>query len=303
VLLTSVRNEGINLIEWLSHSRAIGIESVVLYTNDNSDASDELIDILAKAGILLAIKNTTRIPIQRDIQKKIFNHALFSLPELWNHEWVFFADADEFLLLNNGRWTIAQMSAAADAACEGVPSSGICFNWKWFGSEGLIKRKPGLALEIFNHSRPDLHVKTIARLREITGFHTCHIPQLMSGGFLLDGGFEKIKAPTGEVGPVYKYGQLNHYWHKSFEEFVAKKLRSKNDRTFEHFFVWQDPSLESVDRVPPILLEKVKVEIESLGAIPGVGAQLAKIENRFQAMLREFDSGGEILRIYNGHRS
>ena len=55
-IVTSVRNEGLSILEWLAYHRSIGFKSFFIYTNDNTDRSDDLLRILAK-GLVTLIEN------------------------------------------------------------------------------------------------------------------------------------------------------------------------------------------------------------------------------------------------------
>jgi hypothetical protein len=90
--------------------------------------------------------------------------------------------------------------------------------------------------------------------------------------------------------PVYDYGQINHYWHKSFEEFIAKHLRSRGNAKFQNFFdYWGNRRAGPSETVPAAWIERVKAEMATLEALPGINAALRKIETKFSAMLADFD--------------
>ena len=49
-LLSAVKNEGPDLLEWLAWHRMIGFDRIVIFSNDCSDGSDGLPDALEGIG-------------------------------------------------------------------------------------------------------------------------------------------------------------------------------------------------------------------------------------------------------------
>ena len=57
VAITCVRNEGAYLIEWLAHHRAVGFDHFVVFTNDCSDQTCQVLDYFAGLGWVTHIPN------------------------------------------------------------------------------------------------------------------------------------------------------------------------------------------------------------------------------------------------------
>ena len=57
VAITSVRDEGAYLIEWLAHHRAVGFDHFVVFSNDCSDPTTEILDHCAGQGWLTHVPN------------------------------------------------------------------------------------------------------------------------------------------------------------------------------------------------------------------------------------------------------
>ncbi len=55
--LTSARNEGSYLLDWIAYHRSIGFDHIFIYTNDNTDGSDDLLDRLAYTGAVTWLRN------------------------------------------------------------------------------------------------------------------------------------------------------------------------------------------------------------------------------------------------------
>ncbi|MXV43827.1 glycosyltransferase family 92 protein [Saccharibacter sp. 17.LH.SD] len=97
-MVTTVRNEGIYLLEWIAYHRSIGVEHFFIYSNDNADGSEKLLEELAHQGIITWIDNPTSS--DQSPQFKAYGHALNALPDILNFKWCFIVDGDEFITLN-----------------------------------------------------------------------------------------------------------------------------------------------------------------------------------------------------------
>ncbi len=273
-MLTSIRSEGINLLEWIAYHRLAGVEHFFVYANDNEDDSDELLRTLERNGIITYIPNETVVRGVYQIQSKVFEHAIHFLPEIRDFEWVFFADPDEFLILQSGTEACGTITDYLDKVpasdSTGALVSGVCWNWKWFNNEAVLKRSDQLNFERFKRSKPDRHVKTVARFRDVVGFGLSHKPRVMGGSILVNPVFQPVDLNSVGADPEYSVGQLNHYWSRSFEEFAAKHARGRGDRDFSQFFVWGNQFMGTPDEVPEALIVRVRGEIERLINLDGV---------------------------------
>jgi hypothetical protein len=302
-VVTSIRNEGINILEWIAHHRALGVEDFIIYANDNDDGSSELLEILAAAKLVHVIWNSTALG--RDggsmfpVQAKAYGHACEFLAATLNFEWLLFCDIDEFLVTA----ALDQPRPLDDlfARLEAMPDepAAVLFHWKCFTSQCVFHRAPGLNFERFPHFAKADHVKTLVRRDRCLAFSTSHLPRTVHGDVVLDGALQPVSAPYFRMPPVYGYGQINHYWHKSFEEFIAKHLRSRGNAKFQSFFeYWGNRRSGPSEHMPAAWIERVKAEIKTLEALPGMAAALAKIETNFAAMLADFDRDNDSQAIY-----
>ena len=299
-IVTAARNEGINIIEWIAHHWLLGIDDFFIYVNDNDDGSSELLRILAEHGVIHLIHNATTLGKDGGdmfpIQARVYGHATQVLKETRGFAWLLFSDIDEFLvtqpLLEAPETTrpLDDLFRLVDAM-PGPPAA-VALHWKWFNSQCEFRRRPGLNFERFPFWIGTDHVKTIVRGSRPLSFSTSHMPRLPHGDVVLNGALQPLAAPNFRMWPAaYDYAQVNHYWNKSFEEFIAKHLRVWGDRTFDTFFDYGANRVAGGTReaMPEAWMNRLRQEIASLTALPGVAATLAEIETNFAAMLAEFD--------------
>src|SRR4029077_12214959 len=85
-VVTSIRNEGPWILEWIAFYRALKFDSIIIFHNDNDDGSDELLSLLNSAGVIHLIRNNVSRTISP--QKKAFNYSVHLLPLVHSHQWV-----------------------------------------------------------------------------------------------------------------------------------------------------------------------------------------------------------------------
>jgi hypothetical protein len=297
--VTTIRNEGINLIEWIAHHRLFGIDDFIIYVNDNDDGSSDMLKLLAAHGVIHVIWNSTAI--KRDgsanmfpIQAKCFGHAAEILPEARDYEWLLFSDVDEFLVTQPMLQDPPHPRPIDDLfarmeAMDPTPAA-VSFNWKLFTSQAELRRRTGLNFERFTQRGGDLHVKTIARGDHCVAFHTSHLPTLLPGDIVLNDALEISRNPSFRMEPTFKYGQFNHYFSKSFEEYIGKHLRIWGEKKLVEFFnMGGNRERKPAETVPAAWIARLHEEIGRLQNLPGVAPELAKIETAFAALLADFD--------------
>ena len=111
-IVTTMKNEGPFILEWLAHHRAIGVTDFLIYTNDCTDGTDRLLDLLAARGLVVHRDNPYRgspLPPQHAALQ-----AAESEPVLHSADWAICMDVDEFISirLGDGRWELVTRHAA-----------------------------------------------------------------------------------------------------------------------------------------------------------------------------------------------
>ena len=55
--VTTQKNEGAFLLEWIAYHKIIGLTDIVILSNDCEDGSDEMLDHLSKSGEIIHLRN------------------------------------------------------------------------------------------------------------------------------------------------------------------------------------------------------------------------------------------------------
>lgn len=234
LLVTTMRNEGAFIPEWLAWHRRIGFSHFLIYTNDCEDGTDRILDRLAEAGLVTHRPNPPQG--KKTIQWQALTRARTE-PVLQAAEWVMVADVDEFLVIHAGGGRLDDLIAAAPEA------GAFAIDWRMFGSGGRRGYEPGLVGAQFTRAAPEALVwpwravqfKTLFRNENLRQLGV-HRPKFQAGAepVWCDGNGRRVRAPIGTVlthaGPRYGLAQLNHYALGSAEDFLVKADRGRPNR-------------------------------------------------------------------------
>ena len=315
-VVVAMRDDGIYILEWIAYYLELGFEHIFVYTNDNTDGSEELLRLLAENGVITLIESETSGKVAPE--EKAYGHSIQLLLPIRDFQWVFYVDSDEFLAPGpDGGDSITTVIEDLHARFPERMPTGICFAWRWMISDLIYAREPGLMIERFEHGKTHFMTKAMVRLDDVVSMRNSHYPVMYAGGFLVDSNFDRLPDDVSQVWTQrrsqYAGGWLNHYWPRSFEEFAIKKARARSlmleenlyDRPFELFFEWNDYETElNYHPVPAALIGKVKRRVGELRAIEGVAALADRLDREFPALLNHYYGGGRQLRaLYHRHQT
>ncbi len=221
-----VKDEADYLLEWIAYHRVVGVETFLIYDNDSTDGTTELLTALENAGVCHRI-GWPRSAYPASPQIHAYRHAVREHGH--DFEWMAIIDADEFVV----PLAADDVPTLLREKFSDAPS--VVISWRVFGSCGQIEPDARPVIERFtrcaeNSARPNQNVKSIVRpeLVKTTFIHNhilvdgC-IPLLSDGTRLPDPEAHRLDAP------VYGDLQVNHYYCKSLREFERKRLRGLAD--------------------------------------------------------------------------
>ena len=299
--IASARNEGPYLLEWIAYHRAIGVESIFLYTNNNSDGSDELLSALAKSRVIVWMQN--ELAPGCAAQAKAYGHALGVLPDTLDYRWALVIDLDEFFVFNPDLFRSLPEYISWQ---EQQPVDAIALNWAVVGSGGQINWRDEPVTKRFTTQLGTAPlVKTMFRPRKFM-HSTPHHPtayRRTNTIFLNSDREAHVYTDSGDPAvsdsPRANCAWVNHYFFKSVEEFLWKFSRNRGDqpmvpeltsaalpRDFVESFVAQHlntngTTSDAVQRCVPDL----NLRMLELMTLPGVASAQAAIRDGFRAKL------------------
>jgi hypothetical protein len=256
--VSMMKDEGPFVIEWVAHHLAIGFSDLVVYTNDCSDGTDDMLIRLEELGLCHHRRNV--IPQGIRPQPSALNYAQDE-PVVGQSDWVMVFDADEFLSIKYGDGTLDDLIAAAKAQ----NATGIVVTWRIFGSGGVVdwSRAPvteqylmaapptwnkGWGVKTLFTFHPDYWKLGIHRPKMKTRHIKTEFPNQVkwlngSGREMEDYfKFRGWRSITRTVG--YDWVQLNHYAVKSVDSYAIRKMRgnvnNKADKYNSDYWSLQD---------------------------------------------------------------
>ncbi len=254
--ISMMKDEAPYLLEWIAHHLALGFTDILVYTNDCSDGTDDMLIRLEEMG--LAHHRRNDIPEGRKPQPSALKYAQQD-PIVRNSDWVLVFDADEFLCIKSGDGTIDNLiSDAGDA-------NGIVITWRIYGS-GFVQdwsREP--VVEQYLHAAPPSWnkgwgVKTLFKFDPDYWNLGIHRPKIKNK-HLTTGFPDTIKWVNGSLQPMedyfkfrgwrsirrtvgYSCAQMNHYAVKSVDAYAMRRLRGnvnmKKDKYNADYWALQD---------------------------------------------------------------
>ncbi|MBL4928331.1 glycosyltransferase family 2 protein [Tabrizicola sp. KVB23] len=253
-----MKDEGPFLIEWVAHHLVLGFTDLVVYTNDCSDGTDDMLIRLEELGLCHHRRNV--IPEGLRPQPSALNHAQEE-PVVCQSDWVMVFDADEFLSIPYGDGTLDGLIGAA----KDLGANGIVVTWRIFGSGGVVDWSRAPVTEQYLLAAPQTWnkgwgVKTLFRFdpdhwklgihrpkmktRWIKTDYPDQVKWLNGSGREMEDYFKfrGWRSITRTVG--YDWVQLNHYAVKSVDSYAIRKMRgnvnNKKDKYNNDYWSLQD---------------------------------------------------------------
>lgn len=256
--LTMMKDEGPFLLEWIAHHLAVGFSRIVVYTNDCSDGTDQMLIRLEELGLAHHRQNV--IPSGRKPQPSALKYAQ-NEPLVATSDWLLLLDADEFLAIKYGDGTLNDLLDATIAQ----GANGIVITWRVFGSGGVHdwSRAP-VTEQYLMAAPPDWNkgwgVKTLFKFDPKHWKLGIHRPKIKNKW--LETSFpDTVKWLNGSGQPMenyfkfrgwrsivrtigYDWAQMNHYAVKSIDSYAIRKFRGnvnlKKDKYNGDYWALQD---------------------------------------------------------------
>lgn len=234
-VVMTARNEGLYLLEWVAWYKSLGFNDIFLYTNNDTDGSDKILNILADNGIIKWIMNDMKPGTKP--QHKVYAHCFSVMPHILDYEWALVVDADEYLSLNNNRCKDINEFITYLSKNE---SDAVGINWKYvastdewdFTQKTLAERCPYYIRDDIIGAANDL-IKSFVRPRSTLSYSTHHAVWAERTNFkyrLVQGGTHRYAHNKCGYSDDPMWADYNHhglatiihYHYKSPVEFVLK---------------------------------------------------------------------------------
>lgn len=310
--VTCMKDEGPFILEWIAYHKSIGVTDFLIFTNDCSDGTVEILDRLGTLGHVQHLPNPSKTIGSPRHQPVAIKYAV-DHSDFRNADWIISMDVDEFINIHVGDRTLAALFK------ENQSANVISMCHLDFGCSGiehyedrLITQQMTVCDEKYPEEPTRRGIKTLIRStappymisNHRPFFENPDDPQLK----WVDGAgrpFEKKRRRGKHKGMpcngAYTQVQLNHYPVRSMETYLTKAIKGNvvAINSFHGIEYWTDRNTNAdIDNTIQPLLKQTKTALCKLLSDPilfnlhqkTVAYHKAKIKE-----LRASDSTGELL--------
>lgn len=226
-----MKDEGPYILDWIAYHKMIGVTDFLIYANDCSDLT---FDILLELHRMEIIQFRFNHVLKPGVQKSALKRAL-SEPVVQNADWLMMLDVDEYLNVKIGTRLLRDLIAKHEMR------DAISIVWRKFGHAGNIDlSKDAVPMEFTRSETSDVtqhrFFKTIFKNNDKFERMGIHRPYLVEPieeiDWVLPNGTpipDEHKHGALHVWDNYGYevAQINHYALRSIEAFLIKKVRGR----------------------------------------------------------------------------
>lgn len=318
LIVTTMKNEGPFILEWLAYHMSIGVTDFVVYTNDCTDGTDAMFDLLAAKGLVDHREN----PYRETGQKP--QHAAYlaaqSTPKAEQADWIICMDVDEYINIHVGDGTLHDLFDA-------VPEANIwSMTWRLFGNAEVDRFEDKFITEQFLRCAPQICRKPhqawgFKAMFRNNGYYKkfgVHRPVGLQPEFKdhihwVNGSGERMPENilrTGWRNTVSSYGYdlvtLNHYALRSCESFLVKRDRGRvnhvdRDQGMAYWFRMNNNA--EVDRTILNKITRTKEKLSELMADNEIAAQHKACVEAHAKRIEELKKRPDYLEMYETLKS
>ncbi|TKW66223.1 MAG: glycosyltransferase family 2 protein [Paracoccus denitrificans] len=313
VLMSSMKDEGPFILEYVAHHRVLGFDAIHIASNDCSDGTDILLDALAAHGVITHQDNPLRPgdwPMRSAYEKIRKTHHTDEA------DWVMVLDVDEFLFVDTGAGKVSDLTALAGPEIDIISLSALSF-----GTSDSEQWQPGRVTEQFTlrlpeNSAANAPIKSLSRgngrWRAVHNHHPF--------GFRGEGDIQVMRG-NGEVMTVPDDGKIwthlrhmpkhliahghawyNHYAIKSIDAYMMRQWRGRggrplgevNPQRWDEAYWARFAAANIADRR---IIERYGVQVADemarLLALPGVAEAQALAEERYGKLIETIVYGDD----------
>jgi hypothetical protein len=212
-LCCRIRDEARYLEEFVEYYLAAGIDHFFFYERMSRDDFRRVLEPYIRRGVATLFEDWPHVPVSPSAEK----HC--ALRCRGRFEWVGFIDADEFVVVRDGR-SIKDFLA-------GFPDDpAVALHWYMYGSSGHRMRPSGPVITEYKRreSGPNRHVKCFVRPERLAQYRNSHSWYYVHMESAVNETGRKVLG-SFEWPPTANEAWINHYHHKSDEDYFEKAAR------------------------------------------------------------------------------
>ena len=238
VLISSMKDEGPFVLEWVAHHLVLGFERIFVATNDCRDGTDRLLGSLDRAGYVGHVANVLKAG---DIPQHAGYQKIRQTQNIDSFDWLMMLDADEFLNVHVGDHRVQDLTRWADPDIDVISLCAMTFS-----DAPEVNWRPGRVCALFPN-RLAVHHKANVALKSLTrnparfkGIHNHHMVGWRGPSAIKVLRADGVRFEVSDDLPIWKQlrnlsprlvshrlAQYNHYAIKTRDSFMLRRDRGR----------------------------------------------------------------------------
>ncbi|WP_306152460.1 glycosyltransferase family 2 protein [Roseovarius sp. MMSF_3281] len=234
-VVSTMKNEGPFIIDWVAHYKTLGFDHILVCTNDCTDTTVDILLRLQEMGLVTQHNTIVR---SGGIHRSALRQASRRYDIVMDAKWVFVCDVDEYLNIHMGDGSVQAMVEGS-----GEDSDVISVPWRIFGPNGIEAFSDTPVTQQFRmaelpwdaEERPNTgkFVKSLYTNQHKFQRMGLHAPVTLKEHIettkrVLPGGKDYvINGERTEHPPVFTEAQVNHYALRSMDSYLVKRARGR----------------------------------------------------------------------------
>ena len=223
-LCCRIRDEARYLAEFMEYYLAAGVSHFFFYEKLSQDDFHDVLGPYIERGVVTLLADWPNVPVSPSAEKDCV------LKGAGRFEWIGFIDADEFVVIGDGR-------SIGEFLADFRTYPAVALHWYMFGSNGHNLRPAGPVISEYMRREPlpNRHVKCFVRPECVTGYRNSHSWYYRGMRCAVNEAGQGVRGSF--AAPTAERAWINHYHHKSdqdyFEKAARKSVLDKVGMTFE----------------------------------------------------------------------
>jgi len=223
-LCCRIRDEAGYLAEFVEYYVAAGVRHFFFYEKLSRDDFREVLVPYIDRGVVTLLADWPNVPVSPSAEQDCV------LKCVGRFEWIGFIDADEFVVIGDGRSIGGFLADFRDHPA-------VALHWYMFGSNGHRLRPEGPVIAEYTRREPlpNRHVKCFVRPECVAGYRNSHSWYYRGMRCAVNEAGQGVRGSFAT--PAADRAWINHYHHKSdqdyFEKAARKSVLDKVGMTFE----------------------------------------------------------------------
>jgi hypothetical protein len=212
-LCCRIRDEARFLAEFIEYYLAAGIDHFFFYEKLSQDNFEEVLQPYVNRGLATVSADWPHIPVSPSAEQDCILNCM------GRFEWIGFIDADEFVVIRDGR-------SIGDFLSDFRGYPAVALHWRMYGSNGHKSRPSGPVILEYTcrEQLPNRHVKCFVRPDCTANYRNSHSWFYAGMRRAANESKQPVDGSTSQP-PTAERAWINHYHHKSEVDYFEKAAR------------------------------------------------------------------------------